>query len=417
VLIAYAFDNAEMTARGYRVADDTFVPLPGVAPVASVDPAAGVRDPSLASYGGRYYLAATKPRRSDYLGIGATSLQLWRSGNLADWTPLPDVPAGVPNASRAWAPELLVDGDDVYLYYAVSTDTTALAWQITGFAIYARRATSPDLDSWGPPQRMTGLTGAKVIDPQVTRVNDPRGAYVMVFKDETTLTISRAWSATPLGPWTTDRTGNWIGETEPAEGPELVRRPDGGWRLYYDQYASGHLVYRDSDDLDTWSTAQPLSYSPTGLRHPGYLRITTQEWSTLVDRRRAVRAYTTAWVPVPNNRSTPVPLGTSDGDTELWTAAQPTRLVAPTAGWYSLRFTLRWAVNPVGQRSAAYRFFDGVMQYEDSRAATLGGMGTEHGGGDEHFWLPAGGYVEIMALHTSGGPLGVLAVASFAREN
>jgi hypothetical protein len=420
VLLAVAFENTEMTARTYAVAGDALMAVPGVAPLASADAAYGLRDPSVARSGGFYYLAATKPPRAAYLGTGATSLQLYRSANLIDWTPLPDVPAGVPGATRAWAPELLVDETGTYLYYAVTTDVTEDAAAITSFEIYARIATDATLTTWTAPVRQQGLVGAKVIDAQVTRVDDSRGRFVMFYKDEVTLTISRAWAGSPVGPWTTDRTGAWLGVDAPAEGPQLVRRAAGGWRLYYDRYAdapAGRLSYRDSEDLEVWSAERQLSYAPAALRHPGYLWLAADEWTDLLQRPRAVRVYSAGPTSTSSGQPRAVTLGVAQGDTQLWSATQPTRLTAPEAGWYRLDFTLSWVPNGAGQRSAAFRFSNGgVMQWRDSRAATGGGMGTEHGGSDGHFWLAAGEYVEVVGLQTSGGALGVQAVVTFAKE-
>lgn len=422
-LLACGFDNSEMTGRFYTATATALQPVRGVPALGNPDTAYGLRDPALAYYAGWYWLVATKPRRSAYLGAGAINMQLYRSANLVDWVLLPDVPAGVPGATRAWAPELLVDGDEVYLYVAVTTDTAEDASAIASFDIYARRAASPDLTSWGPVVRMTGLTGPsrpKVIDPCVVRTGDPRGPYVMIIKDETAATLCRAWAASPLGPWTVDRAGAaWLGTTGQVEGPELVRWPDGSWRLFYDAYGANRLAYRDSPDLDTWGPETALTYAPAGLRHPGYLWLTAEQYVALLTRRRAVRAYTTATpafsVP-PNKPPTPIPMGTAQGDTELWNPTNPTRFTAPVPGWGSLHYTLRWDNSPVGQRSAPFKFSDGVVQYRDSRTATGGGMGTEHGGSDEHVWLDAGEYVEVCGVQTSGAALGVNAVVSFALE-
>lgn len=415
VLVAFAFDNSEMSARGYSLSGPTLTPLPGVPPLVPPDPACGLRDPSVARYGGYYYLAATKPRRAAYLGTGATTLQLYRSHNLVDWTPLPDLPAGVSGATRAWAPELFVDVDGgVYVYYAVTTDTTEDAAAIAIFSIYARQALDDGLTSWSAPTKQIGLVAPKVIDPHVTRIDDPRGTHVMFYKDETALRVCRAWSNSPLGPWLTDRAGDWLGDGTPTEGPQLMPLPDGGWRLFTDRYATNWLTYRDSLTLDTWTAPTFLTYQPSGLRHPGYLWLSDEEWVALVERARTVRVYNTAPASVPHNQITAIPFTHPQGDTALWAPQQPTRLVAPAPDWYAVHHTLSWDVNGAGHRSTALRFGNGVIQWKDSRAATGGGMGTEHGGSDT-VWLNSGEYLEVLGLQTSGGSLGARAVASFTK--
>jgi hypothetical protein len=415
-MLAVAFENTEMVGRLHSVTATVLSPVAGVPTVAPADPAYGLRDPSFAVLHGWYYLVATRPRRAAYLGTGATTLQVYRSSNLVDWVPLPDLPAGVTGATRAWAPELLIDGDTATAYYAVTTDTTEDAGAITSFEVYARQ--SADMLTWGPAVRMAGLTGPstpKVIDPCVVRIGDPRGTYVMFYKDETAATINRAWANSPLGPWTPDRTGNWLGISSAVEGPELVRLPDGRWRLYYDRYTASRLAYRESDDLDTWSAETPLTYSPAGLRHPGYLPVSDEQLVALLARPRHVRAYTAAAQPVPSGTPTVLPMGVAQGDTELWSSAQPTRLVAAGSGWYSIHPILRWPANTDGKRSLAYRFSTGPMQWLDSRPATGGGFGTEHNGSDVDFWLNAGEYVEVYALQSSGAALTVSAVVSFSK--
>lgn len=415
-LVAFGFENSEMTARGYTVSGATMTPLPGVAQLANANSSYGLRDPSIARMNGNYYLAATKPLKSNYLGTGATAMQLHVSNNLADWTPLADIPAGVTGATRAWAPELFVDGPDVYVYYSVTTDTTQDASLITTFDIYARKASNPELTAWGSAVKMTGLVTPKSLDAHVTRADDARGKYVMFFKDETNMNICRAWAGSPLGPWTTDKTGAWLGHATATEGPQLMRLPGGTWRLFYDRYVNDQLAYRDSTDLDTWTAETTLTYSPR-LRHPGYLWLTPAESNALATRHRAVRAYTGAAISIPHNALTAVPLSNSQGDTAFWSSANPTRFTADAPGWYSLSFTLLWTSNATGQRSASMRFSNGaVIVYKDSRAATTGGMGTEHGGEDRNFFLAAGEYVEVMGLQLSGAALTVNAVASFVRE-
>lgn len=409
-LIVFGFDNSEMAARGYTVEAGMFTPLPGVLPVSNSNSSYGVRDPSLAKVENTYFMAATKPVKSNYLGTGATAIQLFQSPNLADWASIADVPVGVSGATRAWAPDLLVDSSGVFLYYAVTTDPTENASVISSFDIYVRQAQNSALTAWAPPSRITNLASTRTIDPEVVKVNDTRGAYVMFYKAEDTGQIYRAWSNSPLGIWVTDRTGNWLIGSGVAEGPELTQNPDGSWRIFYDRYAENRLVYRDSPDLDNWGPETSLTYSPPGLRHLGSIPVADKDWQTLLSRPKVMRVYVGS-VTIPNNQLTAVPFVIPQGYSDVWSAGQPSRLVAPVSGWYQLTYTFGWVPNPNGQRSTAFKINNGVPQYRDSRNATGGGMGTEQGGGDT-VYLSAGDYLTLLALQTSGTSLSTAAVAT-----
>ena len=47
-MIAFAFENSEMTARGYSLDGAAFTALPGVTPLANANATYGLRDPSIA---------------------------------------------------------------------------------------------------------------------------------------------------------------------------------------------------------------------------------------------------------------------------------------------------------------------------------------------------------------------------------
>lgn len=413
-LISFGFDNTEMAGLGFTVDGSKMTSISGAKAVKGSNPAYGLRDPSIARYRGAYYMVATRALRSNYLGTGATVMTLMRSTNLVDWEQLPDIPARVTGTTRAWAPEIFVDGSDVYVYYAVSTDTTENAALITKFDIYAQKAMNDTLTSWSKLTKMTGLVTPKVIDAHVTKMSgDSRGNYVMFYKDETNMDICRAWAATPFGPWTTDRTGPWMGHSNMTEGPQLMPKEGGGWRLFYDHYADNQLAYRDSADLDTWSAEVNLTY-PGSIRHPGYLWLSDLEWMTISNRPRTVRTYNTH--NIASGTQTIVPLGNAEGDPAMWNSSNPTRLTAAVSGWYNLNFSLGWPSNGNGPRSLGFRFSNGgVYQWRDSRQATGGGYGTEHNASDR-FWLNTGEYVEIIALQSSGTTLAVNAVATLSKE-
>ena len=412
-LLAFGFGNAEMAMRSYTVDGATLTPLPGVRPVAhpSTNPVYGVRDATVVQHGGRFWMAATRPAKNDYLGP-ATALQIHVSDDLVTWTWAYDLPADVTGTYRAWAPEWFVDDDgSVYLYYSVSTQAVAIG-SVTQFDIYARKATDHTLTTWGPSTLMVGISASttagapgEVIDAQVTKLGR---RYVMFVKDEVSFVIMRAWADSPLGPWTLDRTGNWLGITGLVEGPQLMRMPGGRFRLFYDRYTANQLAYRDSTDLDTWSAEVTLSYPLADLRHLGLLWLSPAQWQALRGRRRRGTARTTAAQNIntaAGANPTPVTFGVAVGDPDFWASTATTRVVAPETGPYDLSARLEWAANATGSRSLAYRISGGAWVYLDSRVANGGGAGTEQTATDEDVTLTAGQYLELGAMQTSGGTI------------
>ncbi|GAA1240070.1 FG-GAP-like repeat-containing protein [Oryzihumus leptocrescens] len=272
-LLMLTFSNDVMRLLSAISTDGaTLVPNRGQLPYA--DPRGrGVRDPSVVRAGDRFMVAYTSPPLRSYLAA-TTSWALASSVDLDHWHFETDVPmTAIPGVTHVWAPDLFTDDDGaVYSYVAVSTDGAR------SFQTYVMKALDAGLRRWSAPVLLSGL-GANTIDATVRRVGD---RYVMFVKDETTKTISRAWATTPMGPFTLDRTGNWMGIAgTPVEGPALVHMPGGGFRLYYDAYTANQLRFVDSSDLDSWSTPHVLAYPWPNARHLGVLALSSQDLTAL----------------------------------------------------------------------------------------------------------------------------------------
>jgi len=268
-LLALTFSNDTMVLLAATSPDGaTLTAAPGMAPY--TDPyGRGVRDPSLARSGGRFVAAYTSPPFAAYLAR-STSWSVAASADLNRWSFLADVPmTSIPGVTHVWAPDLLVDTDgSVYSYVAVSADGAV------SFQTYVMKALDSSLTRWSAPTLVAGL-GANTIDATVRRVGVD---YVMFFKDETARTISRARASSPLGPFTLEMSGNWMGIAQtPVEGPALIQLPDGRYRLFYDAYTINQLRYVDSVDLNTWTAPQNLRYPWPQARHLGLLWLTASE--------------------------------------------------------------------------------------------------------------------------------------------
>ena len=267
-LLALTFSNNTMRLLAATSTDGTaLAPAPGQVPYADPD-GRGVRDPSVVRSDGRFVAAYTSAPLTAYLAA-ETSWSLAVSTDVNHWSYLTDVSmSAIPGVTHVWGPDLFVDDDgSVYSYVAASTDG-ALTFQT-----YALKALDASLTQWSAPTLVSGL-GANTIDATVRRVG---ADYVMFVKDETTQTIGKAHASSPMGPFTMDQTGNWMGIGNGVEGPALVTLPDGRYRLYYDAYVADQLRYVDSADLQTWSAPRDLGYPWPEARHLGLLWLTPGE--------------------------------------------------------------------------------------------------------------------------------------------
>lgn len=383
-------------------------------------PTYGVRDPSVKRFNGKFIMAATKALVNNYLGP-STEFQIAVSNDLLTWTHLALVPSGVPNTTQCWAPDLFIDLDGkMYVYYSVSADG------LGSFQTYVRRCEDTTGAVWSAPVPVVGLPSPKAIDATVDRYGDK---YVLFVKDESAKQICRAWSESPLGPFVMDRTGTWLDTGPEVEGPDLIRLPDGRYRLYYDHYQPmpGRLCYKESSDLDNWGPEVETVY-PSGetlLRHVSSMWLSQGEWAamqatitanaastasstalttandaataasifrTITATRVTAQAITAGATTAASFTASRGPAGTP----AMWASGQPTRLVAPTTGWYDLSFYVDWPANATGVRSSGYRFNGGATNFfRVSQDATAIG-GTEQSWTATNIQMAAGQYVEVF---------------------
>jgi beta-galactosidase GanA len=234
-----SYDGATFTST----ASETYTPATGL-----------LRDPSIMQMpDGTYYVAYTT-------GWNGTTFGIAKSRDLKHWDHVADVDIGLAGVTNVWAPEWFRDGDGgVSIVVSLST-----AGKTGPFAAYALKATDVAAGKFAAPVAMAGL-GGNHIDTFPVKDGD---TYYAFTKNETTKTIELASAKALTGPWTIEKTGNWAGWGDWIEGPAVVRLPDGGWRIYFDDYRTKTYWYSDSHDgFKTWSPKQELGGVSGAVRH------------------------------------------------------------------------------------------------------------------------------------------------------
>ncbi len=245
--------TSENTLSVFTAADGkTFTSL---ASEAYTPPAGLLRDPSIIQAAdGYYYIAYTT-------GWTGTTFGVARSKNLRNWQHVRDIPlalpAGAAPITNVWAPEWLRDRDGK-IHIVVSLSSTGTKGK---FAAYLVSATDASLTSFGPPQLMAGLENNYIDTFPV--IDGER--YRVFTKNETTKQIEMATARNLTGPWTFEKAGDWGSW---IEGPAVVKLPDGGWRIYFDDYINKHYWYSDSyDNFKTWTPKAELGGVSGTARH------------------------------------------------------------------------------------------------------------------------------------------------------
>lgn len=233
-------------------------------------PSTGLRDPSIVKIGGTWYMAY------GYNDPTQKKFAIAASTDLLNWAPVAELNVSAATGiTRAWAPELTVDDNgDVYVFFTnvVNEGTEHEAWYC--------KATNATLSTWTAPLKLTWtLEPLRVMDPIFQKVGS---TWYMFYGDNTN--ICRATAPDLLGPWTSDRAGDWAGWGDNKEAPSLVRVSENLWRLYMDRYegVSPNWVYpgyayAESADLNTWTGLAAVTMGPDAqgivLRHGSFIKI------------------------------------------------------------------------------------------------------------------------------------------------
>lgn len=255
----------------------------------------GVRDPSFVRSpdGATTYLLATDLRIASKKGWGAamargsTSIVVWESSNLVDWSAprLVDIAGSIPGAGCAWAPEAIYDAEagDYFVYWTtispVNGDRRA--------RIYCSR--TKDFRSFTPAELYIARPGRDIIDTQILRGEGAKRRFYRVSCDGQ-ITLEAADRL--LGPWELLGDLSHLGYTnKQLEGPILFqfnnRRQ---WGLFLDQYSSGRgylpFVSADLDDPRGFAVSDASGYNlgAARKRHGGILPVSLAEHDAIQAR-------------------------------------------------------------------------------------------------------------------------------------
>jgi len=152
----------------------------------------------------------------------------------------------------------------------------------------------------------------------------------------------------------------------------------------------------------------PYMTPPTAV--PG-ATLNAADWNTKVRdsiiaaaKPPACKVRRTTSQSIPTSTATAIAFSVEDWDTaNMWSVAFPTRLIAPVAGFYSAKFSAAFDVNSTGIRQLWIRDNAGVIHgVHNSVGNTIWYVGSAI---SVDVNLAAAGYVECVALHTSGGSL------------
>lgn len=160
-------------------------------------PTAGLlRDPSVISIGGTFYIAYTT-------GWEGRTFALAKSTNLVDWTLHTTVTIPDTLITRTWAPEFFNDPRTGKTHIIVSLGET-----LNDFEAYLYTSRDDTLLNWSNPELMSGI-GPNYIDTFIVYRAEASGGYKYhaFSKNESAKYIEHATAQSLTGPWTFEQTG------------------------------------------------------------------------------------------------------------------------------------------------------------------------------------------------------------------
>ncbi|MFI6706370.1 glycoside hydrolase family 43 protein [Nonomuraea sp. NPDC050478] len=261
----------------------------------------GVRDPALvrSPAGDRYWIVATDLRIaagtswSDAANRGSTSLVVWESADLVNWSAprLINVAGAIPGAGNAWAPEAIYNPatGDYVIYWATNSPRDG----VTKHRIWYVRTS--DFLSFTAPQPFIERGGAQgIIDTQIVEVPGAVGGY-LYYRASADGHISIEAANSILGSWTSlgnlSHLGisNGTGGGNVVEGPMWMKFNDRDeWALWLDQFATGRgympITSTNLASTRNFRTRSDYAMGAGRKRHGSVLSLTAAEESRVLGR-------------------------------------------------------------------------------------------------------------------------------------
>jgi hypothetical protein len=261
----------------------------------------GVRDPAIvrSPAGDRYWIIATDLRIasgtswSDAANRGSTSLVVWESTDLVNWSAprLVNVAGGISGAGNAWAPEAIYNAatGDYVVYWATNSNRNG----VTKHRIYYARTS--DFRTFTAAQLFIERGGSQgIIDTQIVEVPTGVGGF-RYYRASADGHITIEGSNSILGSWTNIGNLSHMGISNGATGGNVVEGPmwaqfngRSEWALWLDQFATGRgympITSTNLGSTQNFRTRSDYAMGTNRKRHGSILNLTAAEGSRVLAR-------------------------------------------------------------------------------------------------------------------------------------